>query len=279
MTAGAALLSVRGLAVSYRGQRGTVRAVQDVSFSVERGEIFGIVGESGSGKSTALRALLRLLPAPPAEITGGEVLFSDGDSVVDLLKLSAPELRRIRGARIGMVFQDPQKALNPVMTIGAQIGEGIRYRERPSAAALRARVIEVMTLVGIPDPERRLDAYPHELSGGLRQRAVIAAALISSPSLLLADEPTTALDVTIQDQILRLLAGLRDRLGMSVVMVTHDLGVVAQNCRRVAVMHNGRIVEEGPVEQVFSAPAHPYTRALLSATRLQRAERREARHA
>lgn len=279
MSADAELLSVRGLRVNYRGQRGSVCAVQDVSFSVERGESYGIVGESGSGKSTLIRALLRLLPAPPAEIESGAVLFGDSASRVDLLSLPVPELRRIRGERIGMVFQDPQKALNPVMPIGAQIGEGLRYRERLTRAALRSRVIEVMTTVGIPDPERRFGAYPHELSGGLRQRAVIAAALIASPTLLLADEPTTALDVTIQDQILRLFSHLRASLGMTLVMVTHDLGVVAQNCRRVAVMQSGRIVEEGLVEQIFAAPVHPYTKSLLAAVRFGTSERTEDRRA
>lgn len=263
MTAAEPLLSVRDLTVIYHGRRGVVRAVDGASFSVARGEILGIVGESGSGKSTAIRALLRLLPAPPAEITGGEAGFGG----VDLLRCPAGELRRVRGAGISMVFQDSLKALNPVLPIGSQIGEGLRSRERLGAAALRARVIEAMALVGIPDPERRVAAYPHELSGGLRQRAAIAAALISRPALLLADEPTSALDVTIQDQILRLLARLRDELGMSVVLVTHDLGVVAQTCQRVAVMYAGQIVEAGPVSEVFAAPAHPCTAALLGSTR------------
>lgn len=275
MTAGAELLSVHGLCVNYRGQRGSLRAVQDVSFSVRRGEIFGIVGESGSGKSTTIRAIQKLLPEPPAEIVSGEVRFGDAATALDLMRLPKAELRRIQGARIGMVFQDPQKALNPVMPIGAQIGEGLRYRERMTASELRARVLEEMRHVGIPDPERRLEAYPHELSGGLRQRVVIAAALIARPELLFADEPTTALDVTIQAQILRLLRGFRDEFGMSVVMVTHDLGVVAQNCHRVAVMQAGRIVEEGLVQQVFAAPTHPYTQALLSATRLRKNGRQE----
>jgi oligopeptide/dipeptide ABC transporter ATP-binding protein len=255
------LLSVRGLSAVYQGRHGLVRAVQDVSFSVERGEIYGVVGESGSGKSTTIRALLRLLPSPPARITGGEVLFGGAD----LLKMREADLCRIRGARIAMVFQDPLQALNPVMPIGRQIGEAL-YRERLDRARLRSRVVEAMGLAGIPDPERRLGAYPHELSGGLRQRAAIAAALIARPALLLADEPTTALDVTLQAQILKIFKERRDEIGMSVILVTHDLAVVAETCRRVAVMYAGRIVEEGPVARVFTAPAHPYTAALLGAT-------------
>jgi ABC-type dipeptide/oligopeptide/nickel transport system ATPase component len=266
VTAVADLLRVKGLCVEYRGARGIVRAVDDVSFTVCRGEIFGLVGESGSGKSTVVRTLMRLLPSPPSKIIGGSVLF-EGE---DLLKLSPREIQRVRGAQIGMVFQDPQKALNPVMPIGEQIAEGIRFRERPPENEIRARVIDVMTRVGIPDPARRWNAYPHELSGGQRQRVVIAAALLPNPKLLFADEPTTALDVTIQNQILQLLTDARDTLGMSVVLVTHDLGVVAQTCRRVAVMHKGRIVEQGLVRDVFSAPNHPYTKALLAATRLDK---------
>ena len=235
--------------------------MSDVSFTVERGEIYGLVGESGSGKSTVIRALMGFLPSPPAKVTGGEVRFGGAD----LLKMREAELNQVRGARIGMVFQDPLQALNPVLTIGDQIGEAL-YRERLTRAALRSRVTEAMTLAGIPDPETRLGAYPHELSGGLRQRAAIAAALITNPELLLADEPTTALDVTLQAQILKIFKEGRDRLGMSVILVTHDLAVVAETCRRVAVMYAGRIVEEGPVRRVLTAPAHPYTRALLGAT-------------
>jgi oligopeptide/dipeptide ABC transporter ATP-binding protein len=261
VTTAGPLLQVRGLSAVYQGRNGLVRAVEDVSFSVERGEIYGIVGESGSGKSSVLRALLRLLPAPQARITGGQVLFAGAD----LLQLSESELSRIRGARIGMVFQDPRQALNPVLSIGAQIGESL-FRERLGKEALRTRVLAAMTLAGIAEPERRLAAYPHELSGGLRQRAAIAVALCTAPELLLADEPTTALDVTLQAQILGILRDGRDKLGMSVILVTHELGIVAQTCRRVAVMYAGRIVEEGLVEQVFAAPAHPYTRALLGAT-------------
>lgn len=264
MTAKSPLLEVRGLSAVYKGRSGLVHAVEDVSFSLARGEIYGIVGESGSGKSSVIRALLRLLPATQSRVTGGQVLF-DG---VDLLQLKESALCRIRGTRIGMIFQDPRQALNPVLPIGDQIGETL-YRERLGKDALLARVLAAMTKAGIPEPERRLGAYPHELSGGLQQRAAIAVALCPAPELILADEPTTALDVTLQAQVLRILRDERDQHAMSVVLVTHELGIVAQNCHRVAVMYAGRIVEEGLVERVFSAPAHPYTRALLGAT-LQR---------
>jgi peptide/nickel transport system ATP-binding protein/oligopeptide transport system ATP-binding protein len=249
------LVSVRDLSVEFGGG---VRAADGVSFDVRRGEIFGIVGESGSGKSTVIRALIRLLPSQ-AQVTGGEVRFGDGD----LLQLPERRMRKLRGAEIAMVFQDPLSSLNPVLRLGVQIGEGLRWHGRLSAAERHARVIEVMGLVGLPDHERLLRAYPHQLSGGLRQRVGIAIALASSPKLVLADEPTTALDVTIQDQILKLLVDLCDKTGTSVVLVTHDLGVVAQTCQRVAVMYGGRIVETGPVEQIFASPGHPYTRALL----------------
>jgi oligopeptide/dipeptide ABC transporter ATP-binding protein len=255
------LLSVRGLTAVYQGRKGPVRAVSDVSFAIEPREIFGLVGESGSGKSTVIRALMGLLPSPQATVTAGEILFGGAD----LLKMREAELNRVRGAGIGMVFQDPLQALNPVMTIGDQIGESL-HRERLARAPLKARILEAMKLAGIPEPESRLGAYPHELSGGLRQRAAIAAALIAKPALLLADEPTTALDVTLQAQILRIFKESRDQFGMSVLLVTHDLAVVAETCKRVAVMYAGRIVEEGPVGRVLGAPAHPYTRALLGAT-------------
>jgi oligopeptide/dipeptide ABC transporter ATP-binding protein len=213
------------------------------------------VGESGCGKTMTLRAILGLLPGR-ARITSGEVVF-DGHA------LSPRSLGRLRGDSIGMVFQEPMTALNPVMRVGDQIAEGPRVRLRQSAREARERALELLRLVGIPDPERRYEAYPHELSGGLRQRIVIAIALASHPQLLLCDEPTTALDVTIQDQILHLLARLRADMGLSQVLVTHDLAVVAQTCERVAVMYAGRIVETGTVAEVFGAPRHPYTRALL----------------
>jgi oligopeptide/dipeptide ABC transporter ATP-binding protein len=250
-----AILSVRDLRVEIPTPRGAVRAVDGVSLEVPRGGALGLVGESGCGKTMTLRAILGLLPGR-ARITGGEVVF-DGHA------LSPRSLGRLRGDSIGMVFQEPMTALNPVMRVGEQIAEGPRVRLGQGASQSRERALELLRLVGIPDPERRYRAYPHELSGGLRQRIVIAIALSSHPQLLLCDEPTTALDVTIQDQILHLLARLRSEMGLSQVLVTHDLAVVAQTCERVAVMYAGRIVETGSVAEVFSTPRHPYTRALL----------------
>jgi oligopeptide/dipeptide ABC transporter ATP-binding protein len=250
-----AILSVRDLRVEIPTPRGVVKAVDGVSLDVPRGGALGLVGESGCGKTMTLRAILGLLPGR-ARIAGGEVIF-DGTA------LSPRSLGRLRGESIGMVFQEPMTALNPVMRVGEQIAEGPRVRLGQSAGQSRERALELLRLVGIPDPERRYRAFPHELSGGLRQRIVIAIALASNPKLLLCDEPTTALDVTIQDQILHLLARLRADMGLSQVLVTHDLAVVAQTCERVAVMYAARIVETGTVPEVFGAPRHPYTRALL----------------
>jgi peptide/nickel transport system ATP-binding protein len=251
------VLIVRDLSVSYRRGGRTLGVVNGISFDVQPGEIFGLVGESGSGKSTVIRSLIKLLPAN-AVIEGGEVMFA-GRS---LLALHEREMQGIRGRDIGMVFQDPLNSLNPVMTAGKQIGETLKGADE-SGHSRRDRILAAMRLVHIPEPSRLYDAYPHELSGGLRQRVAIAIALVASPKLLLADEPTTALDVTIQDQILKLLIELRDRLGTSVILVTHDLGIVAQTCQRVAVLYAGRIVESGPVERIFAQPAHPYTAGLL----------------
>jgi len=251
------VLSVRDLSVSYRRGGRTLGVVNGISFDVQPGEIFGLVGESGSGKSTVIRSLIKLLPANAA-IEGGEVSFA-GRS---LLTLREREMQAIRGRDIGMVFQDPLNSLNPVMTAGEQIGETLKGADE-SGRSRRDRVLAAMRLVHIPEPNRLYNAYPHELSGGLRQRVAIAIALVASPKLLLADEPTTALDVTIQDQILKLLIELRGRLGTSVILVTHDLGIVAQTCQRVAVLYAGRIVESGPVERIFAQPAHPYTAGLL----------------
>ena len=251
------VLAVRDLAIAYRRGGRTLGVVNKVSFDVQPGEIFGLVGESGSGKSTVIRSLIKLLPAN-AVVRGGEVTFG-GRS---LLSLSERNMQAIRGRDIGMVFQDPLNSLNPVMTVGKQIGETLK-RGGGSGRSRREQILAAMRLVHIPDPARLFSAYPHELSGGLRQRVAIAIALVASPRLLLADEPTTALDVTIQDQILKLLIELSDRLGMSVILVTHDLGIVAQTCQRVAVLYAGRIVESGPVERIFAQPAHPYTAGLL----------------
>ncbi len=251
------ILSVRDLAVSYRRGGRALAVVNGVSFDVRPGEIFGLVGESGSGKSTVIRSLIQLLPAN-ATIGGGDVTFA-GRSLLDL---GEREMQRVRGRDIGMVFQDPLNSLNPVMTVGEQIGETLKGGDGPGRSR-REQILKAMRLVHIPDPDRLYGAYPHELSGGLRQRVAIAIALVASPKLLLADEPTTALDVTIQDQILKLLIELSGRLGMSVILVTHDLGIVAQTCQRVAVLYAGRIVESGPVERIFARPAHPYTAGLL----------------
>ena len=238
---------------------GTVRAIEDVSFDVPRGGAVCIVGESGSGKSVTALAMLGLLPPGVGTIEQGEVRL-DG---VDLTKLSERELRKVRGRRVAMVFQEPMTSLNPVYTVGAQIIEAVRLHRDVSRKAARERAIEVLKLVGMPDPERRVDAYPHELSGGMRQRVMIAMALSCDPDVLLADEPTTALDVTIQAQILDLLRRLREELSMSVVLITHDLGVVAQFAERVVVMYAGRVVESSSVKELFANPAHPYTAGLL----------------
>jgi oligopeptide/dipeptide ABC transporter ATP-binding protein len=254
------LLDVKGLTVRFPTSDGVVQAVSDVSFSLARGETLGVVGESGSGKSVSNLAIMGLLNRQRTAIAG-EVLFKGRD----LLTLPPDQLRHVRGKEIAMVFQDPVSALNPVMTIGAQLTETLRQtggvrRERERLQ----RAIELPRLVGVPEPDRRLRAYPHELSGGMAQRVVIALALVGEPRLLLADEPTSALDVTVQAQILQLLVDLQQRLSMSVLLVSHDLGVVAQTCKRVYVMYAGEIVEEAPVATLFAEPRHPYTVGLLS---------------
>jgi len=252
------ILEVRDLRVEIPLTRGTVHAVQSASFTVEAGQALGLVGESGCGKSMTLRAILGLLPQP-GQITGGEVLFQ-GD---DLANADPKRLRDVRGARIGIIFQEPMTALNPVMRVGDQIAEGPRVHLGKTRKEARLTALELMRKVGIPDPARRARAYPHELSGGMRQRVMIAIALSCEPRLILCDEPTTALDVTIQDQILKLLSAMRRDLGVSVVFVTHDLAVVAETCERIAVMYAGQVVETGTVDEVFRAPRHPYTLGLL----------------
>ena len=260
MSAGAApdpVLAVRNLTAAFGGRQHPLVAVNGVSFDVQPGEILGIVGESGSGKSVTLRALLRLLPAT-ARIAG-EVTWKGRD----ILAMDDGDLRAVRGGQISMIFQEPMTALNPVLPVNVQIEENLRAHTDLDRRGRKARARELMDQVGIPDAGRRLSEYPHQFSGGMRQRVMIAIALASNPQLLLADEPTTALDVTIQDQILKLILRLRDELAMSVVLVTHDLGVVAATCDRVAVMYAGRIVEEGGVAEVFAQPNHAYTRGLL----------------
>ena len=254
------LVKVRDLRVEFQLARGVVHAVDGVSFDVEPGEAFGLVGESGSGKTVTLRALVGLLPRG-AKLTGGTIEI-DG---VDVTATDEDTQRELRGTTVSMIFQEPMTALNPVMRVGDQIAEEPLVRLGMSRGAARARAVELMGLVGIPDPRRRALAYPHELSGGLRQRVMIAIALSGEPKVVLCDEPTTALDVTIQDQILKLLRQLQHELDVSLVFVSHDLAVIAQTCRRLAVMYAGQVVESGPVEQVFREPRHPYTLGLLRA--------------
>ena len=251
------LLEVRDLHVAFPSKRETVRAVDGVSFQVFQGETFGLVGESGCGKSQTLRSILGLLKQP-GRITGGEIRYKGAD----IAKMSQRELQKIRGKEISMIFQEPMTALNPVLRIRSQMYEAFEG-EKLSKEEKRRRAIELLKLVGIPSPETRLDEYPHQFSGGMRQRAMIAIALGARPKLLLADEPTTALDVTIQDQIMKLLNQLKQELGMSIILVTHDLGVIAQMCDRVAVMYAGQIVEMTDTVTLFSRPRHPYTYGLM----------------
>ena len=254
----APLLDVRDLRVELKAGRGMVHAVRGASFSVGPGEALGLVGESGSGKTMALRSIVGLLPRV-GSVTGGTIAL-DGE---DLTQADPKRVRDLRGRAVSMVFQEPMTALNPVMRVGDQIAEMPRQRLGRSKAQAYDRALELMRLVGIPDPARRARAYPHELSGGLRQRVVIAIALSGDPRLILCDEPTTALDVTIQDQILKLLTGLREELGVALVFVSHDLAVIAQTCQKVAVMYGGMVVETGTVDEVFREPRHPYTLSLL----------------
>ena len=248
------LLTVRNLAIGV-SQR---LIVEDVDLDLREGEVLGLVGESGSGKTVTCRALARLLPRG-LRIAAGSVRFNGRD----LARLSEEEMRKVRGVEIAMIFQNPSSHLDPVMRIGNQIAESVRYHEGASMAEGRARAVELLRQVGIPDPARRVDAYPHEFSGGMRQRAMIAIALACTPKLLIADEPTTALDVTVQAQVLRLLLDLRDRLGLAILLVTHNLGVVAQTCDSLAVMYAGRVMERGATRELLRTPAHPYTEALL----------------
>ncbi|MFB6108732.1 MAG: ABC transporter ATP-binding protein [Haloplanus sp.] len=253
------LLSIRDLRTVFHTDEGTVRAVDGVSFDVDRGETVCLVGESGSGKTVTGESITRLIRTPPGEIVGGEIVF-DG---TDLVSLPESALRDLRGDRIAHVFQNPQGALNPVYTVGWQIVESIRLHEDVSKAEARSRGIDLLDRVGIPEATRRFDDYPHEFSGGMKQRVAIAMALATNPDLLIADEPTTALDVTIQNQILRLLSDLQTEFDMSVLLITHDLGVVAEVADRVVVMYAGKVMERGGVYELFERPSHPYTRALL----------------
>jgi oligopeptide/dipeptide ABC transporter ATP-binding protein len=268
------ILDVRDLRTVFRTDAGTARAVDGVSFSVQEGEMLGIVGESGCGKSVTSLSIMRLVPAPPGEIVEGSSIRFRGR---ELLDLSERDMQAVRGNDIGMIFQEPMTSLNPVFKVGEQIAESLRLHRGMDRKEARARAVEMLRLVGIPAPAERADDFPHQLSGGQRQRVMIAMALACEPDLLMADEPTTALDVTIQAQILELLAELRERLGMAVVLITHDLGVVAEVCDRVLVMYAGQIVEEGPVDAIFRDPRHPYTAGLLQAIpRLTRSTERLA---
>jgi peptide/nickel transport system ATP-binding protein len=256
------LLEVRDLRVLFATAKGSAAAVDGVSFDVRRHEVLGIVGESGSGKSVTLRSILRL------STIGGQVSGSVVWADRDLMSLSEREMRTIRGREISMIFQEPMTALNPVLTVGEQIRDNLEEHTTFNAEQRRQRAVELLELVGIADPDKRIHDYPHEFSGGMRQRVMIAISLASSPKLLLADEPTTALDVTIQDQVLKLILRLRDELDMGVILVTHDLGVVAQTCDRVVVMYAGRVVESGSVVDVFARPQHAYTLGLLNSVPL-----------
>ncbi len=274
-----ALLSVRELRVRFDAERGPLYAVDDVSFDVPGGKTVALVGESGSGKSVTALAILRLIASPPGTIESGKVLFGGRD----LLTLAERDLRAIRGGQISMIFQEPMTSLNPVYTAGAQISEVIRLHEKTGRGEARRRAVELLGLVGIPSPEERADAYPHEMSGGMRQRVLIAMALACGPRLLIADEPTTALDVSVQAQILELLARRKEATGMSMLFITHDLGVVAEIADEVVVLYAGRIVETATVTSLFADPRHPYTRALLasappldSSRRLDRPRRLDA---
>ena len=255
----APLLEVRGLSIHFRTGGGELQVTNDVSFQLQPGERVGVVGESGCGKTVTGLSLLGLLPKPPRSRVTGQILFEG----VDLLKLSPREMRKIRGRSISMIFQEPMSALDPVFTIGQQIGETIRAHFKVSAREARQRSIEALASVGIPLPDKRVDEYPHQLSGGMRQRAMIAVALACEPKLLVADEPTTALDVTVQAQIIDLLRSLAERAGTALLFITHDLGVVAETCERMLTMYAGQIVEDGTTDAVLERPLHPYSSGLL----------------
>jgi peptide/nickel transport system ATP-binding protein len=255
-----ALLEVSNLQTHFATPDGVVRAVEGLSFHVDAGETVAIVGESGCGKSVTSMSILRLVPQPPGKIAGS-IRFQDRD----ILSLSEKEMRDIRGNSISMIFQEPMTSLNPVLTVGRQIGETLRLHQGMNARDAEAKAVDMLTLVGIPAPGRRVREYPHQLSGGMRQRVMIAMALACNPKLLIADEPTTALDVTIQAQILDLMRDLKTRLGSAIMLITHDLGVVAEMAERVVVMYAGRKVEEAPVTEIFARPLHPYTRGLIGA--------------
>ncbi|MHC0036694.1 ABC transporter ATP-binding protein [Pseudoneobacillus sp. C159] len=254
------ILEVKNLSVSFQTYGGEVQAVRNVNFDLYKGETLAIVGESGSGKSVTTQTIMKLIPMPPGKIKNGQILFEGKD----IVSMTDKEMESIRGKEISMIFQDPMTSLNPTMKIGRQIMEGLIKHQNMSTAAAKERAIEMLRLVGIPMPERRVNQYPHEFSGGMRQRAMIAIALAANPKLLIADEPTTALDVTIQAQILELMKDLQSKMDTSIIFITHDLGVVANVADRVAVMYGGQVVETGTVDEIFYDPRHPYTWGLLA---------------
>ena len=266
------ILDVRHLSTYFLTGSQPVRAVDDLSYTVKRGEFAAIIGESGSGKTVSALSILRLIPYPPGLIMDGSILF-DG---VDLTKLPDEEMRAIRGKRISMIFQEPSAALNPVMTVGDQIGEAIALHEHLGRQEIRERTIELLTMVGIPSPEKRIDQYPFELSGGMQQRVMIAMAMSCGPDILIADEPTTALDVTVQAQVLAQLDKIRRETGTTVIIITHNLGIVARYADSVKIMYGGKLVEQGPTKEVFKNPRHPYTQGLIQAVpRLDRPRTKE----
>jgi oligopeptide/dipeptide ABC transporter ATP-binding protein len=254
------ILTVKNLVTQFNTDQGLIKPVNDISFEVYKGKTLGIVGESGSGKSMTALSIMRLIAPPLGKIVGGNIFFEDKN----LLKLSDKEMRAIRGNKIGMIFQEPMTSLNPVFTVGYQIREALTLHQRMTLKDAKEQTIELLKLVGIPAPDKRVHEYPHQLSGGMRQRIMIAMALSSKPAVLIADEPTTALDVTIQAQILELMAKLQEELNMGIILITHDLGVVAEVCHEVAVMYGGKIVEQASVQELFTNPKHPYTQGLLA---------------
>ncbi|GGH53335.1 ATP-binding cassette domain-containing protein [Frigidibacter albus] len=256
---GTPLLEIQDLHTSFRTDGGTVRSVRGVSLTVAKGETVALVGESGCGKSVTAHSVLKLIPMPPGEITAGRILWQGRD----LVPLPPREMNRIRAREIAIIFQEPMTALNPVYSVGEQIAEVVRLQMRLGRRAAMDRAVEMLDLVGIPDARRRVGDFPHQFSGGMRQRVMIAMALSCEPQLLIADEPTTALDVTIQAQILDLLEEMKERLGMAILLITHDMGVVAEAAQRAVVMYAGRVIEEGAVDRLFTEPAHPYTRGLI----------------
>ena len=253
------ILDVKNLHVYFDTYAGVVKAIRDVSFHVNKGESLAIVGESGSGKSVTVQTVMKLIPMPPGRIASGEILFKDRD----IVKMNEAEMRKIRGGEIGMIFQDPMTSLNPTMTVGKQIAEGIMMHQKVSHKEAMAKALEMLKAVNIPNAEERLNAYPHQFSGGMRQRVVIAIALACNPDLLIADEPTTALDVTVQAQILDLMNELKSKMNTAIILITHDLGVVADLAERVIVMYGGEIMEEASVHDIFKDPKHPYTWGLI----------------